>query len=375
MVDGFKHTVFLCHNSKEKEQVSRIRSQLWEQGIYGWLDKYDFEPFRPWADQLEEVLPQIQAAAIFIGESGVGPWANIEMREFLVEFGNRNLRIGLVLLSGCPDDLDTLSPPVPRFLKSFHWIDFRSSDPNPLEQLVWGITGQKSQGLNALPTNPFETDASANLSDPVESPGELTAEDWFDRALSKSKQGDKQGAIEDYTKAIQLKPDYSLAYNNRGNARSDSGDHQGAIEDYDQAIQMNQNWGNIGLWTAYNNRGWVYALLGDNERGIEDCNKAIQLKPDDANAYDSRGFARANLGDYQEAIKDYNQAIQLKPDNANFYLRRGLARKDSGDKQGAIADYQQSANLYQKQGKESDHQDALNQIKKLQPNFFNRIFG
>jgi hypothetical protein len=215
MISNFKHTVFLCHNSKEKEEVARIRAQLQQWGIYGWLDKYDFEPMRPWADQLEEVLPQIQAAAIFIGASGVGPWANIEMREFLVEFGNRNLRIGLVLLPGCPDNLDTLEPPVPRFLKSFHWIDFRISDPNPINQLVWGITGHKPQGLDALPINPFETDASANLSTPTESPTELTEEDWGDRILSRSKLGDDQGARNECNQAVQFKPSVLTYINNR----------------------------------------------------------------------------------------------------------------------------------------------------------------
>lgn len=133
--------VFLCHNSKEKAQVEKIRAQLLQEGIDAWLDKYDFEPFRRWQDQLEEIIPQVKAVAVFIGSSGVGPWADIEMREFLVEFAkNHKLRIGLVILPGCPDKLINT---VPRFLKGFHWVDFRLQNPDPMEQLIWGITGQK----------------------------------------------------------------------------------------------------------------------------------------------------------------------------------------------------------------------------------------
>jgi len=133
--------VFLCHNSKEKAEVERIRAQLLQQGIDAWLDKYDFEPFRRWQDQLEEIIPQVKAVAIFIGSSGVGPWADIEMQEFLAEFAkNHKLRIGLVILPGCPDKLINT---VPRFLKGFHWVDFRQQNPDPMEQLIWGITGQK----------------------------------------------------------------------------------------------------------------------------------------------------------------------------------------------------------------------------------------
>ncbi|NMG20784.1 GUN4 domain-containing protein [Brasilonema bromeliae] len=140
MTTSQDYEVFLCHNSKEKQQVERIRTQLKHQGILAWLDKYDFEPFRPWQDQLEEIIPQIKAVAVFIGSSGVGPWANIEMREFLVEFANRKLRMGLVILPDCPQELINS---VPRFIRSFHWVDFRQQEPDPMEQLIWGITGQK----------------------------------------------------------------------------------------------------------------------------------------------------------------------------------------------------------------------------------------
>jgi hypothetical protein len=132
--------VFLCHNSKEKAEVERIRAQLLQKGIDAWLDKYDFEPFRRWQDQLEEIIPQVKAVAVFLGSSGVGPWADIEMKEFLVEFAkNHKLRIGLVILPGCPDKLINT---VPRFLRGFHWVDFRQQNPDPMEQLIWGITGQ-----------------------------------------------------------------------------------------------------------------------------------------------------------------------------------------------------------------------------------------
>ena len=40
------------------------------------------------------------------------------------------------------------------------------------------------------------------------------------------------------TKAIELKPDYADAYNNRGIARLDSGDLAGAIADYTKAIGL-----------------------------------------------------------------------------------------------------------------------------------------
>jgi tetratricopeptide (TPR) repeat protein len=49
---------------------------------------------------------------------------------------------------------------------------------------------------------------------------------------------DKKGAIEYYTKAIQLKPDNANAYYYRGHSLSSIGDKKGAIDDYNQAIAI-----------------------------------------------------------------------------------------------------------------------------------------
>ena len=43
-----------------------------------------------------------------------------------------------------------------------------------------------------------------------------TAEEYFDSGYDKAKAKDYYGAIADYTKAIELNPKYTEAYNNRG---------------------------------------------------------------------------------------------------------------------------------------------------------------
>lgn len=185
--------VFLCHNSQEKAEVEKIRAQLLQEGIDAWLDKYDFKPFRSWQDQLEEIIPQIKAAAIFIGSSGVGPWADIEMRQFLVEFArNPKLRIGLVILPGCPDELINT---VPRFLKGFHWVDFRLQNPDPMEQLIWGITGQKPK------TQPI------TLSQPPQQPSDKRQLEKFDVFLAhNSLDKPKIRIIYEYLRQLGLNP-------------------------------------------------------------------------------------------------------------------------------------------------------------------------
>ncbi|TRU19375.1 MAG: tetratricopeptide repeat protein [Microcystis aeruginosa Ma_MB_S_20031200_S102] len=52
----------------------------------------------------------------------------------------------------------------------------------------------------------------------------------------------------DYNQAINIKPDYALAYYNRGNAKYDLGDKQGAIADYNQAAQLYSQQDNMEMY-------------------------------------------------------------------------------------------------------------------------------
>ncbi|TVQ44865.1 MAG: tetratricopeptide repeat protein, partial [Gloeocapsa sp. DLM2.Bin57] len=48
-------------------------------------------------------------------------------------------------------------------------------------------------------------------------------------------------AVVDYSKGIQLNPNYADTYNNRGVAYYNLRDYQKAIADYEQAIRLNPN--------------------------------------------------------------------------------------------------------------------------------------
>ena len=56
------------------------------------------------------------------------------------------------------------------------------------------------------------------------------------------KNGDFSDAIEDYTKAIELDPDYADAYNNRGYAYYLLEQYGKALNDYDKAIELDPNY-------------------------------------------------------------------------------------------------------------------------------------
>ena len=125
----------------------------------------------------------------------------------------------------------------------------------------------------------------------------------------KEKQKEYKEAINHYTKAIKLKPDFPEAYYNRGNVYAEKGDFDSAIKDFDTAIQLKPDHA-----AAYNNRGLTYKEKGDFDTAIKDYDTAIQLMPDLIEAYNNRGIVYNSKGDFDTAIKDFDTAIQLKPD-------------------------------------------------------------
>jgi tetratricopeptide (TPR) repeat protein len=134
--------VFLCHNTKDKSNVKKIGEQLKECGILPWLDEWELRPGLPWQGILEQQFEQIKSAAVFIGKDGIGPWHQMELDAFLREFVNRGCPVIPVLLPNAPNE-----PELPIFLKAMTWVDFRKGKPDPMERLVWGITGEPVRGM------------------------------------------------------------------------------------------------------------------------------------------------------------------------------------------------------------------------------------
>ncbi|HBE60500.1 MAG TPA: hypothetical protein DDW56_24175, partial [Cyanobacteria bacterium UBA11366] len=56
-----------------------------------------------------------------------------------------------------------------------------------------------------------------------------------------------EGAISDYNRAIEINPNYTFAYYNRGITRSRQGDKKGAIADFDRAIELEPNYAPVYL--------------------------------------------------------------------------------------------------------------------------------
>ena len=113
---------------------------------------------------------------------------------------------------------------------------------------------------------------------------------------------------------LQSYPQSSVVTNILGAVLRDQGKLREALENFDKAIQLKPDFAE-----AHNNRGIVLEQLGQPDEALTSCNKAIQLEPDNAWAFYNRGIALRALGQLDEALDSYDKAIQLEPDNAEAY--------------------------------------------------------
>ncbi len=133
----------------------------------------------------------------------------------------------------------------------------------------------------------------------------------------------------------------ALEYFIKGINKSNIKNYIGAIEDYTKAIELNPN-----LSIAYAQRGSCKSKIEDNKGAIKDCSKAIEINPQfAAPSYNIRGYSKGKLGAYNDAIKDLNIAIELNPEYANAFYNRGQIKSLLGDENGANIDWIKAAEL------------------------------
>lgn len=121
---------------------------------------------------------------------------------------------------------------------------------------------------------------------------------------------DLNSAVQNFTEAIRLNPDYAEAYYNRGLIYHSKGELDRAIKDYTEAIRLKAN-----LAEAYHYRGFVHYRKRELDDAIKDYTEAIRLKPDFAEAYHYRGNTWCAKKDFYSAVGDYQKCLDVSGNN------------------------------------------------------------
>lgn len=83
-------------------------------------------------------------------------------------------------------------------------------------------------------------------------------------------------------------------------------DHAGAVEDFSRSIEMNPT------SSALYGRAKSQVILQNHEEALQDFTRAIHLDPGDLSAYFDRGILKLRIGDRKGGREDIRKARELE---------------------------------------------------------------
>jgi type IV pilus biogenesis/stability protein PilW len=128
-----------------------------------------------------------------------------------------------------------------------------------------------------------------------------------------------------YLRTIKYANNSSRVYYNLANEYRELGQNEKAIENYDKALKVRPDY-----YEAYYNLGKTYENMSDREKAIEAYQKVLSIEPDYDKAHYNLGNLYYESGRIGEAIASFETAIRVNPKHINAYNNLGVALAAAG---------------------------------------------
>jgi TolB-like protein/tetratricopeptide (TPR) repeat protein len=177
-------------------------------------------------------------------------------------------------------------------------------------------------------------------------------------------------AVADGRQAILLAPELGEGHRALANAFESLLDFRGANEEYDRAVALAP--GNARVLRDY---GTFSVLMGRTDAGVAATRHVVTLDPLNRDTHEALGNALAFARKYEAAIAAYNDALALDSAYSQAYAGRGVAQYALGELKGATLSCEMKtgdfvyylvclAMTYDKLGRHTDAEAMLAKLKK-----------
>jgi hypothetical protein len=150
--------VFLSYHSGDANWVATLKTALEARGITAWLDTEQIRPGDLFPGRLARAIGSVRCVVIVLSPGAVrSPWVE---EEYNLALAHRCQTIAVLV--------DEVEPP--GFLAGRTWVDFRDEDAfaASLDQLVFGITGQRPENAAAVAAPDYREVNDAGPTDEAE---------------------------------------------------------------------------------------------------------------------------------------------------------------------------------------------------------------
>jgi arylsulfatase A-like enzyme/Tfp pilus assembly protein PilF len=164
---------------------------------------------------------------------------------------------------------------------------------------------------------------------------------WFMIGNEYFRRRDYPRAIENYKRALELKPDYDLVVINMANAYRGMGKDEEAMVGYRRFMELDPKNAQIRYETAQ-----ILIDAGRLDEAATELNEALRLEPKMAAARNALGVVRYKKGDTDGAERDVRAAIDLQSDVRLAHFNLALLAEARGELRTAVDEYRREIELH-----------------------------
>jgi arylsulfatase A-like enzyme/tetratricopeptide (TPR) repeat protein len=157
---------------------------------------------------------------------------------------------------------------------------------------------------------------------------------WFMLGMEYSKAHNYPEAVANYSRALQLKPDYDLALINMANTYRRMGRDDAALAGYERYISVDPE----NAFVRYQ-IGEIYLDQGNLDRAETEFQQALRINAKLASALVATGVIAFQRSQLPQAEKQFKDALALKSDVRLAHFNLALVAEARGDDAAADAEY------------------------------------
>jgi superkiller protein 3 len=166
-------------------------------------------------------------------------------------------------------------------------------------------------------------------------------------AIALRRDNQEAQAVDAFKQAIELDPQYAVAYAGLGATYVSMQRYDDAIEAYTHVLELEPTMqqARIGLASAHTAQGNELLNRGQARNAVTELDKAIEANPRHSQAHLLLALAHNRLGQFQLAEQHARNALEFKERGrrGGEYFELGVALKNQGKRQEAIQAFQEAA--------------------------------